>query len=99
MAAGARASLALVAELGVERIAEHDLALARRFCAEAGLPEPASPIVRVEVRDTAAALERLERAGVSCSARAGAVRLSFHLYNDGTDVDRALEALAPALSS
>ena len=93
LAAGARASLELIASLGVGRIAAHDLALARRFCAGAGLPEPASPIVQVAVPDAAAALARLEAAGVRAAGRAGAVRLSFHLYNDEADVDRALEAL------
>jgi selenocysteine lyase/cysteine desulfurase len=92
-AAGARPSLELLVRLGAERIAAHDLALARRFCAELGLAEPASPIVRVEVEDAERALERLERAGVRCAGRAGGLRFAFHLYNDESDVDLALEAL------
>lgn len=95
-AAGARPSLALIAGLGLAAIAEHNLALARTFCADLGVPEPASPIVRVEVEDAEAAVERLRSAGVSCSARAGSIRFAFHLYNDRADVDLALEALAPA---
>jgi selenocysteine lyase/cysteine desulfurase len=39
------------------------------------------------------AAERLEAAGVKAAARAGAFRLSFHLYNTEADVDLALEAL------
>jgi selenocysteine lyase/cysteine desulfurase len=93
LAAGSLPSLELIAGLGVERIAAHDLSLARRFCADLGLPAPASPIVKVTIADAAAALERLERAGVRCSGRAGALRFSFHLYNDEADVDRALEVL------
>jgi selenocysteine lyase/cysteine desulfurase len=93
LAAGARASLELVAELGAERIAAHDLGLARRFCSGAGLPEPASPIVQIAVPDAAATIARLERAGIRCAGRAGALRFAFHLYNDEADVDRALEAL------
>jgi selenocysteine lyase/cysteine desulfurase len=46
------------------------------------------------VPDAEATLRRLRRAGIRAAGRAGAVRLSFHLYNDATDVDRALEALA-----
>ena len=92
---GARASLELVAGLGVERVVEHDLALSRRFCAQAGLPEPAAPIVRVEVEDAEEAVRRLAAEGVACAVRGGSVRLSFHLYNDDADVARALEALAP----
>ncbi|MGH3007077.1 MAG: aminotransferase class V-fold PLP-dependent enzyme [Gaiellaceae bacterium] len=98
LAAGARPSLDLVARLGVERIAAHDLALTRRFAAELGLAEPGAPIVRVEVEDAETAVERLRTAGISCSVRAGSVRFCFHLYNDRADVDLALEALTPALA-
>jgi selenocysteine lyase/cysteine desulfurase len=96
VAAGARPSLELLAALGVERVAEHDIALARRFATGLGLPEPASPIVRVRVEGAAAAVERLRAAGIACSVRAGSVRFCFHLYNDEADVSLALEALAPA---
>jgi selenocysteine lyase/cysteine desulfurase len=92
-AAGARPSLELIASLGIERIAEHDLGLARLFCAEARLPEPQAPIVRLEVTDSEAVLSRLASAGVRAAGRAGAVRLSFHLYNEERDVARALDAL------
>jgi selenocysteine lyase/cysteine desulfurase len=97
LAAGARPSLELIAGLGVERIAEHDLGLARRFAAAAGVPEPPSPIVRLAFDDAEVVVGRLRQAGVACSARAGSVRLCFHLYNDEADVDLALEALSPAL--
>lgn len=96
LAAGARASLELLAGLGIDRIASHDIGLARRFCAGAGLAEPASPIVQTSVPDAEAAIEGLARAGVRCAGRAGALRFAFHLYNDEADVDRALEALRPA---
>jgi selenocysteine lyase/cysteine desulfurase len=93
-AAGARASLELIEEIGTERIAEHDLDLACSFCSQAGLPEPAAPIVRIEVEDAEAVLAELDRAGVRAAGRAGAVRLSFHFYNDEHDVSRSLEVLA-----
>jgi selenocysteine lyase/cysteine desulfurase len=92
---GARASLEMIAGLGPEEIGAHNLALARSFAAELGLPEPASPILRVQVDDAEAAVERLKRAGVSCSARSGSIRFAFHLYNDEEDVALALEALRP----
>jgi selenocysteine lyase/cysteine desulfurase len=95
VAAGARPSLELMAEIGVARIAAHDLDLARSFAAELGLSEPAAPIVRVTVQDADGAVERLRGAGIACSARAGSVRLCFHLYNDSADVELALDALAP----
>ena len=94
-AAGARPALELIRDLGVERIAEHDLGLARRFARELGLGEPAAPIVTLPIDDAGTTVERLDARGIKCSVRAGAVRASFHLYNDDTDVDLALEALAP----
>jgi selenocysteine lyase/cysteine desulfurase len=95
-AAGARASLALISALGIDTIAEHNLRLARAFTDELDLPAAASPIVRVQVEDAEGAVERLKRAGVSCSARSGSIRFAFHLYNDEDDVALALEALQPA---
>jgi selenocysteine lyase/cysteine desulfurase len=94
-APGARASLELVAGLGAQAIADHNLGLARAFAAALGLPEPASPIVRVQVEDSGAAVERLREAGVACSSRSGSIRFAFHLYNDEEDVELALAALAP----
>ena len=95
-AAGARRSLELLVSLGAERIAEHNASLAAGLARELGLPEPAAPIVRVEVADADAAVERLHAAGVACSVRDGAVRLSFHLYNDEADVELVADALRPA---
>ena len=92
---GARSSLELLAGIGIERIAAHDLELARRFAAELGRLEPSSPIVHVDVGNADEAVRRLRAVRVTCAARAGAIRLSFHLYNSDVDVDLALEAIAP----
>jgi selenocysteine lyase/cysteine desulfurase len=95
-APGARASLELVASLGVDRIAEHDLGLARRFCEGFGADEPGSAIVSVPVADAEATLARLEAAGLRAAGRDRGIRLAFHLYNSEEDVERALEALVGA---
>ncbi len=95
-AAGGRRSLELLASLGVERIAAHNLALARALTAGLGLPDAASPIVRLHVDDADTAAERLQEAGIACAVRAGSVRVSFHLYNDEEDVELAVAALGPA---
>jgi selenocysteine lyase/cysteine desulfurase len=95
---GAAESLALIEEIGVETIAAHDLALAKRF--ETGLAElghrpisnGGSAIVSVPRLGEAAGV--LAEANISLSARAGNLRASFHLYNSSSDVDRVLEALA-----
>jgi selenocysteine lyase/cysteine desulfurase len=95
-AAGARKSLELLVSLGNDRIAEHNLGLARSLTSKLGLPEPESPIVRLQVADADEAARNLHDAGIACAVRAGSVRLSFHLYNDEDDVQLAAAALRPA---
>lgn len=87
---GAAPSLELLNEIGVERIHEHDVALADRFLAGLGLPSTGSAIVSVDVPG---AEERLEAAGVRAAVRDGRLRASFHLYTTEADVDTALNAL------
>ncbi|MFJ2833359.1 aminotransferase class V-fold PLP-dependent enzyme [Streptomyces sp. NPDC087263] len=96
--AGARHSLALIEELGVDTVRAHDLALADRF--RAGLhglghelvPAPGSPIVSVP--GLGHRQPELSRAGVEVSDRAGNLRAAFHLYNTTADVDRLLDVLS-----
>lgn len=80
--------------LGIETIHRHNVALARRLRAELEVEPANSAIVSLSVADGAA--ERLKTAGMNASVRAGRLRLSCHLYNDDDDIDRVLEALAPA---
>jgi selenocysteine lyase/cysteine desulfurase len=88
---GAAPALELIEEIGIERIRQHDVALANRFRAGLELEEGESAIVSASVPD---AQEKLERAGIRAATRAGSLRTSFHLYNTRDDVDAALEALA-----
>ncbi|MER5180585.1 aminotransferase class V-fold PLP-dependent enzyme [Streptomyces sp. NPDC002896] len=96
--AGARHSLALVEEIGVEAVRAHDLALADRFRAGLAslghepLPAPGSPIVSVP--GLGRLQPELSRAGIEVSDRAGNLRAAFHLYNSAADVDRLLDALS-----
>ncbi|HEY2638251.1 MAG TPA: aminotransferase class V-fold PLP-dependent enzyme, partial [Solirubrobacteraceae bacterium] len=87
---GTQPALEHVLALGVERIHAHDVALADRFRAGLGLEPGDSAIVAARIDD---ALGALRRAGIRAAARAGALRVAFHLYNDADDVDRALAAL------
>lgn len=87
---GAAPAMELLERVGVAAAHEHDVALADRFRAGLGLAPAGSAIVAVEVPE---AEERLTRAGVRTAVRNGCVRVSFHLYNDDDDVDRALHAL------
>ncbi|MFJ4477070.1 aminotransferase class V-fold PLP-dependent enzyme [Streptomyces xanthochromogenes] len=94
---GARHSLALVEEVGIERIHAHNTALADRF--RAGLaplghePVAAPGSAIVAVPGLGHHQEELSRAGVELSNRAGNLRAAFHLYSSAADVDRLLELL------
>lgn len=102
------ASVELIAELGVDRVAEHDQSLVSRLAG--GLPEayevlspaegPArSTLVFVTHRDASrnpAVHAALGEVGVDVALREGSLRLSPHLYNADADVDRALDVLATA---
>ncbi|MFJ2178245.1 aminotransferase class V-fold PLP-dependent enzyme [Streptomyces sp. NPDC087851] len=97
---GAERSLALLEEIGVDRIHAHATALAARF--RKGLTslghEPVdagdSAVVGIPGLDHRHA--ELRKARVAVAVRAGSLRAAFHLYNTAADVDRALEALGPA---
>jgi selenocysteine lyase/cysteine desulfurase len=87
---GCLPALETLERIGVERIHEHDVALANRFRAGLGMEPSDSAIVSADVPG---AQERLERAGIRAAVRAGSLRASFHVYNTEGDVDAALNAL------
>ncbi|MCK7621942.1 aminotransferase class V-fold PLP-dependent enzyme [Streptomyces sp. RS10V-4] len=95
----AERSLELLAEIGVDAVHAHDVALAEEF--RAGLvaagfaPRPAPGSAIVATPGLADAEPRLARAGVRVAVRGGLLRAAFHLYNSGADVARALELLVP----
>ncbi len=82
--------LRVLADVGIDAIHAHDVALANRFRSGLGLPPGDSAIVSAEVPGAA---EKLARAGIMAATRAGSLRASFHLYNGEHDVDAALDAL------
>jgi selenocysteine lyase/cysteine desulfurase len=84
-------ALAVLEELGVDAIHEHDVGLANRFRAGLGLEPGDSAIVAAEVEGVE---ELLRGSGVMAAARAGRLRTSWHVYNDDADVERALEVLS-----
>ncbi|MEJ3744843.1 aminotransferase class V-fold PLP-dependent enzyme [Actinomycetes bacterium KLBMP 9797] len=87
---GCAAALAVIEEIGVPAIRDHNVALANRFLAGLGRPPGESAIVTVDVPG---AQERLAAAGVRAAVRAGRVRASFHAYTTQADVDAAVHAL------
>jgi selenocysteine lyase/cysteine desulfurase len=87
---GAAPALQVLLDVGVDAIHDHNVGLANRFRAGLDLEPADSAIVSTDVDD---AHERLERAGIRASTRAGSLRASFHLYTTEADVDAALDAL------
>lgn len=102
---GAAEALALILEIGLERIEARDLELADRLregLRSLGLSIPypeeeTSQIVGVALPDAEAARRSLEEARVVAAVRGGNLRVSPHFFNDESDVDRTLEALGRAL--
>jgi selenocysteine lyase/cysteine desulfurase len=88
---GAAPALAVLDEVGIATIHEHDLGLANRFRSGLGLPAGDSAIVSLPAEGLSGPLAE---AGVMATERDGMMRFSFHVYNTEADVDRALEAVA-----
>jgi cysteine desulfurase / selenocysteine lyase len=106
------ASVELLLEIGIERIADHDQALVQHLID--GLDEdtyellsPRDPSARSTLvylthrrRDrNTQTHERLATAGIDIAMRAGNLRISPHLYNTFEEIDRALEALERAAAA
>jgi selenocysteine lyase/cysteine desulfurase len=90
-------SLQLIEELTVDAIHDHDVALAdhlRTGLTALGLRSVPGPSAIVSVPAPEDVTKRLREAGVVVSYRAGALRFSCHLYNDMSDINAALEAMA-----
>jgi selenocysteine lyase/cysteine desulfurase len=84
-------TLAIIEEIGVEAIHEHDVRLANRFRAGLGLEPGDSAIV---MSDAPGAAEKLAAAGIQAAVRGGRLRTSWHVYNTGEDVERTLDVLS-----
>jgi selenocysteine lyase/cysteine desulfurase len=86
-------TLELVEAIGVDAIHRHDVGLANAFRAGLGMDPGNSAIVSADVPG---AEERFAAADLRASVRGGRMRVSFHVYSTQSDVDRALDAVAPA---
>ncbi len=87
---GTAPALALIEKIGVRAIQDHDVGLANRFRAGLGMDSGQSAIVSAAIPD---ADRKLAAAGIKAAARAGSLRVSFHIYCTEADVDHALNAL------
>jgi cysteine desulfurase/selenocysteine lyase len=102
---GMNASLALILELGIERIAAHlrglhapVVAWAERSGARVVSPQGphGSGILCVAPPNVGEAFRALKAARVICSLREGAIRLSPHAYNTVQEMERVAEILEDA---
>lgn len=82
-------ALETIASHGVEAIHLHNTTLADSVRKQLGLEPTGSAIVTMPLADTMSLTER----GISASLRSSNVRVGFHLYNDGSDVDALVEAV------
>jgi selenocysteine lyase/cysteine desulfurase len=91
--AGAVPALELFASADPDELYRHGTGLADGFRERLGLAPTGSAIVALDDPD-GVLRGVLDAAGCTVAGRAGRVRLSFHVWNDAADVDRAAEALA-----
>jgi cysteine desulfurase / selenocysteine lyase len=104
--AGLNASLGLLLELGVDRIAEHLRRLQEPLVRWAGrsggrIVSPRdthrSGILAVAPAAVEEAFRRLKAARIICSLREGSIRLSPHAYNTVEEMERVVEVLETSL--
>lgn len=103
--AAASAGARVLGEAGISAIFAHNQRLLGRLIA--ALPQGAlishgkegerGSAALIAVNDVAAASKALAAAGIIHDQRAGAIRVSAHLYNSDKDVDALLRALEPWL--
>ena len=103
--AGMNASLGLILELGIDRIAAHlrrlhtpVLAWAERSGARVASPQGShgSGILCVAPANLGEAFRALKAARIICSMREGAIRLSPHAFNTVQEMERVAEILEDA---
>jgi selenocysteine lyase/cysteine desulfurase len=91
----------LLQEIGLDNVAAHIAGLVRALLAGAqrlGLraktpQDSVGPLCVLQCKDALALVQKLAGDGIVCSSRRDGLRLSFHVYNTQSDVDRVLEVL------
>jgi selenocysteine lyase/cysteine desulfurase len=90
---GAAVSLKLFASLDIEKVRQHNTQLGNDLCAAMGLPSKDQAIITWD-DPHGSDLVRLSENGIIASGRAGRVRVAFHLWNNQSDVEAVLRAIA-----
>ena len=96
-------ALRLLDSVGYDRIGAQISRLVARYHAAASdagfvvrtpsMPAQRGPLVVVQCLDAAALVERLAGRGIVASSRGNGLRVSFHAYNNESDVDAVIAAL------
>jgi selenocysteine lyase/cysteine desulfurase len=89
---GAEPAIRMFAELDMDEVWSYTSGLGDALCDELGLERQGRPIVTWPDPD-GADLQKLIRAGIRASGRAGRLRASFHIWNDLEDVELVMRAL------
>jgi selenocysteine lyase/cysteine desulfurase len=89
-------ALRLLTQVGTSSLHRHALGLANRFRAGIGLEPGDSAIVSLAAKGGAA--DAMAAARIAGSARAGRLRLSFHVSTSDQDADLAADVLRPHVS-
>jgi selenocysteine lyase/cysteine desulfurase len=95
---GAAASLELLVAWQAAGALDEPLELARRLADGLGLTWGGSTLVSVPIEDAERARAALDEAGIRAAFRGSGIRLATHVYNDVSDIERALAALAPVVA-
>lgn len=91
---GAEPALRTFAQADIAAVHAHATGLASRLRRALELEQPDIPTAIVTWVDPGGDdLARLQAAGITASGRNGRARVAFHVFNDETDVDRAVAAL------
>ncbi len=91
---GTAPAVELFASADLEAVRAHCVGLADELCRRLDVPATGTAIVSWPDPD-GLAFAALTAAGVAASARAGRVRVAFHVWNELSDVELVLDALAP----
>jgi len=90
-------SLRLIAQWQRAGTLARSVALAGNFAEAIGLQATGSSLVCAPVVDATAARAALEAAGIRAAIRGDAIRFSTHVWNDESDIKRAVDVIRPFL--
>jgi len=92
---GARESLRLLNEWQAAGALADVRLLAARLAQGLGVPDPGTTLICVPIGDDVGLARALKASRIRVSVRGGSLRLSPHVHNHASDIERAIEVIAP----